>query len=547
MPHLLIIDADRKQSRYDLERSLTRVGRLQDNEIVVADETVTRSEHCRVERHRDDRFYLHPGESRNPTLLNGNPIPEPCPLLHGDRIDLGRWTLVYRERDEPAPRLDDLAATPASDMTFMSAEEALKTPIDGVTTMGGRAESAMEIVLEADRQLTLQRPLDDIYKVLLDLAWRVVAFDRGQLMLLEDGEPVRQHVHLREGEGAGDFAVSGEVIKRVVERGEAVLARDVPHDPDLANRGSINGPGILSLMCVPLLRDDKVLGFLYLDSRSTSARFNRESLQVLVHLASVAAVKIENRSLVDRMMETRLVLEDVGRAADIQHHLLPHEAPRIDGYVSVARTTPCFGVGGDWYDWMSAPNDGCGFCLADVAGKGLSAAILMSSAHASLRALCQAELPPHETIGRLNELLEQRFPYNRFVTLWYALLDPVAHALTYVNACQEHPMVRRADGRWHRLDKSGPPVGMLPASGYEASTVALAPGDVILVYSDGVIDCRNAANEPYGFERLLDLITTVGDLPPAEIAESILGAVDEHRGTEPHADDVTLLLLKRLD
>ena len=183
---------------------------------------------------------------------------------------------------------------------------------------------------------------------------------------------------------------------------------------------------------------------------------------------------------------------------------------------------------------------------ARVAGKGLSAAILMSSAHASLRALCQAELPPHETIGRLNELLEQRFPYNRFVTLWYALLDPAAHALTYVNACQEHPLVRRSDGRWHRLDKSGPPVGMLPASRYQASTVALAPGDVVLVYSDGVIDCRNSADEAFGEERLLDLVTAVGDRHPAEIEESILGAVDEHRGTVPHADDVTLLLLKRL-
>jgi serine phosphatase RsbU (regulator of sigma subunit) len=295
-----------------------------------------------------------------------------------------------------------------------------------------------------------------------------------------------------------------------------------------------------------MLLNETVIGLLYLDSRDRSSTFHRDNLDVLTHLASVAAIKIENRSLVEQEAEARLLLEELRRASDIQRHLLPREEPRLDGYELTARTLPCLGVGGDWYDWMAAPDGSLCLCLGDIAGKGLSAALLMSSAHASVRALCSMKLPPDEMVERLNALVESRFPYNRFVTLWYSVLDPATHSLTYVNACQERPLYGARGRSWRALESCGPPLGIRSDSRYRAVTLGLAPDDLVLVYSDGLIDCRNQADEPFGAERLAELLREMQDEPPSDVADAVLERVDHHRGGRPHDDDVTLLLLKRL-
>jgi sigma-B regulation protein RsbU (phosphoserine phosphatase) len=539
MAHVLIIDPRRREERFALERSSTRIGRLADNDLVVPDRTASRREHCRIDLRKDGHHYLRHVQGRNPTRLNGIDLAAPTRLYHRDEIGIGRWTLVFLERDEPAAYLSDDSPGMDSDITAIPAGDMLSGPASPYP-------EAMEVVLEADRQLTLQRPLDDIFGSLLDLARRLVTFDRGVLMLLEGNRPVSRHVVVADGEKDDSVAVSREIVNRVADHGEAVLVRDTRRDVSLARRDSIDKSEVRALMCVPLIREENVEGLMYLDSRRKNRRFNRENLRILVHLASVAAAKIENRRLFERTVENRILLDDLGRAADIQQHLLPHEEPRIEGYAVVGRTVPCMGVGGDWYDWMSRSDGKHCFCLGDIVGKGLSAAMLMSSAHASLQALTQAELSPSDAVTRLNALVEKRFPYNRFVTLWYATLDPRAHELTYVNACQERPFHVTADGSVQPLETDGSPVGMMDDTVYESKTIAIGPGDMVVVYSDGFINCRNPSEDFFGEDRLLELVESVTHSTPTEMAETLLEAVNDYRGERPHEDDITLLLLKRL-
>ena len=543
MPHLLVIDLRKTLRHFEIERSSTRVGRYDDNDLVLADPLVSRREHFRIDRNPDDRYYLHHINGKNPTRLNDVAVTIPTPLSHGDRIDVGKSALVFYERAVPTV-LTDHELPDTSNMTVISSEDVLIEPLsDAPETEHGA--STMDVVFEADRQLTLQSSLDDIFRVLLDLAQRIVEFDCALVIMLEEGRPFQRYVRLPDDHVTDSVAVSVHVVDQVVRERQAILVTDTRLD-DLGEQSSITGLHILSLMGVPLLRNGNVFGLLYLDSRTKSPTFNPKNLKILIHLASVAAIKIENRQLVEREADALQLREELRRAADIQRHLLPREEPRIDGYVVTARTLPCMGVGGDWYDWMPAPRNGLHLCLGDIAGKGLSAAMLMSSAHATLRALSQMDYAPDEMMRRLNGLMEARFPYNRFVTLWYSVLDPDAHTLTFVNACQERPLYRKADGMSERLDSCGSPVGMLPETDYLARTISLAPNDLVIVYSDGIVDCRNADDEQFGEDRLLDLVAETADNAPPDIAEAILEAVDLHRGNTPHDDDVTLLLLKRL-
>ena len=181
-----------------------------------------------------------------------------------------------------------------------------------------------------------------------------------------------------------------------------------------------------------------------------------------------------------------------------------------------------------------------------MAGKGLSAALLMCAVQASLRALTELDLPPEETMARLNRLLARRIPANRFVTFFYGILDPGRHSLIYVNAGHNPPSIMSPDGSIaDRLAQTGRPLGLFEQSSYRAETVDLLPGEILLGYSDGVTEEQNAAQEEFGEARLVDLLRTVREGTPFDIVHRITTAIAGYHGDSPRQDDITLVVLKR--
>jgi sigma-B regulation protein RsbU (phosphoserine phosphatase) len=206
----------------------------------------------------------------------------------------------------------------------------------------------------------------------------------------------------------------------------------------------------------------------------------------------------------------------------------------------------CRAVGGDYYDYVALGDGRYGLGLGDVAGKGLPSALLMASFQASLRALSEMGLPPDDTIRRLNRLLCRSIPENRFVTFFYAILDPATHEFTYVNAGQNPPyIVRAAGGTPERLDQSGPPLALLDYATYVSHHTRLERGDVLVCYSDGVSEARGPSDEEFGEIRLTDAVAKDAGRGAPELVRLVTEALQGHCAGRTYQDDVTLVVLKR--
>jgi serine phosphatase RsbU (regulator of sigma subunit) len=299
-------------------------------------------------------------------------------------------------------------------------------------------------------------------------------------------------------------------------------------------------------MCAPLWDNREVIGLIYLDSRQKAGLFTLDDLKLLTHLANVAAVKIENARLFEQAVAAERMEQEIQKAAEIQNHLLPSESPPIPGYEIFGTSLMCRAVGGDYYDYVALGDGRYGLGLGDVAGKGLPAALLMASFQASLRALSEMGLTPDDTICRLNRLLSRSIPANRFVTFFYAVLDPRSNELTYVNAGQNPPYVVRAGGGTpERLEQSGPPLALLDDATYVPHHTHLEPGDVLVCYSDGVSEARGPAEEEFGEIRLTDVVEKDAQKGAPDLVRLVTEALQAHCAGRTYQDDVTLVILKR--
>jgi phosphoserine phosphatase RsbU/P len=229
-------------------------------------------------------------------------------------------------------------------------------------------------------------------------------------------------------------------------------------------------------------------------------------------------------------------------ASEVQRALFPRRFPLNSGLEFSGICVPAAGISGDYYDIIELSDGRLVFAVADVSGKGLSAAILMSNVHAGLRILVEAGHSPAELCRQLNRHLCRITEAHRFATLFYAEWHHPEQRLTYVNAGHTVPMLLGAQGK-HRLESGGLPIGLLPGSCFQAGSTTLEPGDLVVLYSDGITEAGVMKSEPFGESRLEALIDAHRQKSLAEIQREVLDAVGRWCGNEPH-DDMTLLLVR---
>jgi phosphoserine phosphatase RsbU/P len=232
-------------------------------------------------------------------------------------------------------------------------------------------------------------------------------------------------------------------------------------------------------------------------------------------------------------------------AREIQLAMLPAGTYAADGVEICGVTRPANTVGGDFYDVLPRADGRIIVALGDVAGKGSPAALLMALLLASLRTLVDENLDARALIERLNVQISRHSPASRFITLFYAEYVPASGTLTYVNAGQNPPLIRRADGRFERLGSTGVALGMFARSTFGAVTTFLGPGDVLVMYSDGITEAENPAGQPLEEPGLELVIERHVDDAPADIGRHVLKAVESHTARSRFDDDLTILIVKR--
>jgi serine phosphatase RsbU (regulator of sigma subunit) len=307
-------------------------------------------------------------------------------------------------------------------------------------------------------------------------------------------------------------------------------------------------PGAHFLLGVPIEVDGVPRGLLAVgdkESRRGVGPFPPTDRRTLSLFANQAAIALENARLHLEALEKERLEREMQLAAEIQRRILPRDAPEIPGYELVGWNRPARQIGGDYYDLFQRQDGRVGLVVGDVSGKGMPAALMVSTLHSALHLLLdQAGFGP-ALLEMLNRHILESSAANKFITLLLAELDPESGRVTYLNAGHNPGMLLRREGDVEELGATGLPIGVLPGSRFLARAVTLAPGDLLCIYSDGITEVESPAEEEFGTRRLLALLREHRERPLPEVLEAIQTATGRFSAGLPPGDDQTLVLLRR--
>jgi sigma-B regulation protein RsbU (phosphoserine phosphatase) len=298
-------------------------------------------------------------------------------------------------------------------------------------------------------------------------------------------------------------------------------------------------------LLVPLSGGQEVQGFLAAGERVSGLPFTEEDREFAQTLARQAVAALESVRLHRLGVEQQRRDREMQIAREIQQSLFPRSCPEVPGFEVAALSDPCQEVGGDHYDFIPLEGGRLALAVADVSGKGAPASILMASVHASLRAMAGSS-PPAALMERLNRFLLASTQENKYVTLFYAELDPSARRVVYVNGGHVPPCRVSADGGCERLLAGGPALGLLEGAEYEAGEAALRPGDVLAVVTDGVTEAASPEDREFGEEGLVRILRSHRKEGAQAILDALVNAVRAWTGTAGCSDDLTALVVKAL-
>ncbi len=295
---------------------------------------------------------------------------------------------------------------------------------------------------------------------------------------------------------------------------------------------------------IPMRLQDETKGILAIGPKISGAEFDADDLEFLTTLGNQAMTSLENARLFEETLEKQRMEEELNLATNIQQGLLPSELPQLKSYEIAAMNIPSRQVGGDYFDVISISEDLYGIAIADVSGKGAGAALLMANLQASLQALALGEVAIGDMVSRINNLIYRNTALDKFITFFYAQLDIQKNIFTYCNAGHNPPYKVGRDGSIEELIQGGIILGMMPDMVFETGHVTLEPGDRIVMFTDGITEAMDVAEEEFGEERVQMTIKDWPDLSAQDLMEKISSEVNQFSDGTPQADDITMVVLK---
>jgi sigma-B regulation protein RsbU (phosphoserine phosphatase) len=310
-------------------------------------------------------------------------------------------------------------------------------------------------------------------------------------------------------------------------------------------RGVLWDETVRSLLCVPLITKSALKGVITVYNKKEGKQFTEEDQRLLVIIAAQSAQVIENARLYEQEKSMLAMQEQFRLAAQIQHDLLPKKSPQLPHYEIFGTTISAQQVGGDYFDFIPLDEHRMALCLGDVTGKGLPAALLMANVQATLRGQALLSQSASECLSRSNRLLFLSTSSEKFCTLFYGILDTGKHELHYCNAGHDHPFHFSDNGTLRRLAKGGVMLGIFENMPYEQESIAMKPGDLMFVYSDGITEAMNVNQAQFTESGIEETLRQHRNEPAQVIAERMIEAVRKHANGYPQSDDVTMLIVKR--
>lgn len=553
---------------HEIASERVMIGRSVNNDLQIIDRRMSRNH---------SEIYLENGQwkvrdmgSKNGTLLNGAPCAVPTVLNVGDIIQVGDTEVLFHDESHDTSKPDKAASTTGTRKkeashwkvvdenqwgatrgelragvparTVISAAEA--RPGAGSRDMGRR----LEILYQVTEAIRSTFALDELLEQIMQIIMEVIKPDRAYLLFRnqETGEILPEVIKTAQESVEREVKISTSIVERCMSEGVSLLVSDAAADDRFAASESIIINRIRTAMVAPLIYKGETMGVVYIDTNTRLVPFTQDDLELLTGITNQAALAISNARLHSQLVEQHKLAREMEIARTIQMNLLPKVYPHLEGYQISAMSLPAKHVGGDYYDFLHFPDGRIGFAVADVSGKGVPAAILTATTRSYLQSETQhPALSLPETVARINAMVHRDVTNEMYVTMALICIEASTGAIEYVNAGHSHPILMRADGDVTFLDRGGLFLGIVPDTRYESGTLAIAPGDVLVLDTDGVTDIQNRRSQPYGAERLHALLRKSIHLAAEEIRNAIYQDCLRHRGDADQFDDFTLIVIKR--
>ncbi len=415
----------------------------------------------------------------------------------------------------------------------------------------------LRMLLDITKTISRSLDLDEVLNLVMETLDSLIPYDAAGIYLVKCSRPMTEwegeldetcvfHTEAVRGYDIADLQElrlkMGEgLIGHVALNGKPFISDDVRKEPRYINARARTH----SEMVAPIISNNEVIGVFDLESDELNA-YTKDDLDVLMLLSSQVAIIIEKVMLHEQLIEKQRLETQLEVARQVQLQLLPPRDPQLEGFEISAYNFPTEEVSGDYYDWVRIYDDQIGVVIADVSGKGVPAALLMAFLRASLRAASHIGYAPHISMSKVNYLLWESIERNQFVTAFYGILDATNRTLAYSNAGHNPPLLMDADGKARFEERGGVPLGMFRDSRYYEYFATIEPGQVLVLYTDGVTEATNPSSEDYGRDRLVDAVRRGRHLSAREMIDFIHNEVitwTEGRGA---TDDVTFFIVKAL-
>jgi serine phosphatase RsbU (regulator of sigma subunit) len=572
---LHVIPAQGASFDRELDQSSVVVGRAPSSDLVLEDRFLSRT-HARLFAEGDELLVEDLG-SYNGTFVNGVRVEQPTRVRPGDSIRLSTSVLSILPAPGENSTLEAPFETP-SESEPLSSEVAGATLVRDASDMlperrpaPGRSDSVDELVRHSERLALMHQvhkalagtaELPDLLELLLDRVFDHFLPEEAAIFLRRpDGGFARAA-----GRTAGDAALgldSERLEQEVGEKGLALVVLDAREDERFSGSESMMASGVRSLLAVPLLDalgaggsstvsgspgDRRPLGMIILASRLAVRRYTEEDMEVLVSLASAAALRIRNAALSEEAAERRRLEKELSLARSIQVALLTDDLPRLPGWELHARNVPSRRVSGDFYKLVEREGPTGSelvVLLADVSGKGMAASLLTAALEAMTAGVLEQAETPDLICGRVSRLLYRRTPPAQYATGVLGLVEPASGRMRYTNAGHNPVLLVRTSGMVEELASTGQPLGLLPAPDFAMAEATIEQGDLLVLYSDGITEAANAAGREYGLDRLVRISTARRTDPLPELAKRIEEDLERFVAGEAFADDRTLVMVRR--
>ena len=539
MSFTLVGTIEGREIRHEVAQGVLVIGRGADAGLRLPVASVSRR-HAEIHR-EGERVVVEDCGSRNGTRVNGQPVAGRTVLQAGDRLDIA-GTVLRVEGAHPVDLTcynESATLVPQEEISWEEVRSQRERKRD-------RQSRLFQILADAGELIANPREPEEMYEPILDLVDTALEPERAFILLLEEGQADPVIVASRiQGSREGDsLALSRTMVARVLQHRTSFLTTDPINDPDLDGAMSMVSQSIRTAVAAPLFDNEEVIGLLYADD-TRSKRISRDELRAFTMLANGIAVAITHARFHALEQEKRRQDAQLATASEILDHILPSNLPSVPGWELTASLEPCYEVGGDLYDARLLPDGRLAFFVGDVVGKGLGAALLVSQVLSLARFMIGEQWEPGPLMTRLNREIFLTTDFVRFTTAFLGYLEPDSGRVACVNAGHNPPILVRADGSLETCATGSLPIGVLEDTAHEPKEMVMGAGDILALFSDGIPETVNEADEEYGEDRFGRIVAENREAPLEAIVEAVLTDLAAFRGEAEVGDDVTLVLLRR--